>query len=383
MIHLRRRIVSLLLKPVSHVPDAVVISPLIYLRRAVSTTAPASPKPFAVEEYLVATCGLTRAQAAKASGKLSHLRSPSRPDAVLAFLSDLGVSRPDVAAAVAADPGLLCAGVEKNLARRAAELGDLGISRSQIARLVPLANSTFRSRALATNLGFWLPVLGSFEKILKCLKMNSSILGSDLEKVVKPNLALLEECGMTACDIASCPSVYSRRLLTLNPSYLRDAVARAEELGLGRGSRMFRYALMAVALTSKESVAAKLRVLDELGFSRDDVLLIVRKSPQFLALSEKKIRRAAEFFKRDIGLEERYIAQRPALFTYSLERRLLPRHYLLKVLRAKGLLNCELDYYRTAAMGEEKFVQRFVDPYKDHIPGLAEAYASRCFEKVN
>uniref|UniRef100_J3MCL0 mTERF family protein n=1 Tax=Oryza brachyantha TaxID=4533 RepID=J3MCL0_ORYBR len=338
---------------------------------------------FILNEYLVATCGLTRAQAAKASGKLSHLRSPSRPDAVLAFLSGLGVSRPDIAATVAADPGLLCASVEKNLARRVAELGDLGISRSQIARLLPLATNTFRSCSLATNLGFWLPVLGSFEKILNCLKINSSILSASLEKVVKPNLALLKECGMDASDIASSSNLYSRRLFTLNPSYLRDAVARAEELGLDRRSRMFRYALLAVAFTSKESVATKLRILDGLGFSRDDFLLIVRRAPKILSLSEKKIRRTVEFLKRDIGLEERYIAQRPALFTYSLERRLLPRHHLLKVLRAKGLLNCELDYYRTATVGEEEFVQRFVDPYKDHIPGLAEAYASRCFAKLN
>ena len=112
------------------------------LGRLISAAAPAvSPNPssFAVEEYLVATCGLTRPQAAKASTKLSHLKSPSNPDAVLAFLADLGLSGADVAALVAKDPKFLCAKVEKTLAPNVAELTGLGLSRAEIARLVSLA----------------------------------------------------------------------------------------------------------------------------------------------------------------------------------------------------------------------------------------------------
>ncbi|KAF0903553.1 hypothetical protein E2562_027979 [Oryza meyeriana var. granulata] len=378
MIHLRRRIPSLLLlHPAFPHPNAP-ISPLFSLRRLLSATAPVSPEPFAVEEYLVATCGLTRAQAAKASKKLSGLRSPSKPDAVLAFLSGLGLSRSDIAATVAADPRLLCADVENNLAKRVDELGGLGLSRSQIARLIPLARTYFRSSSIVTKLGLWLPVFGSFDKILKALRTNTNLVSTGVEKVGKPNLAFLKQCGIEACDIASSSSIYSSRLLTVNPKYLRDVVARVEELGLDRSSRLFTRGLIAVAFISKETAARKIRLLEELGFSHDDFLLIIRKSPHLLELSEKKIRRAVEFLKGDVGLEERYIAQRPALFKYSLERRLLPRYYLLKVLKAKGLLNCMLSYYSTANMGEKKFVERFVNPYKDHIPGLADAYASIC-----
>ncbi|XBI89067.1 hypothetical protein VPH35_026943 [Triticum aestivum] len=55
-------------------------STISQLSRLISAAAPApavSPNPsFAVEDYLVSTCGLTRAQALKASAKLSHLKSP-------------------------------------------------------------------------------------------------------------------------------------------------------------------------------------------------------------------------------------------------------------------------------------------------------------------
>ena len=82
--------------------------PVYSLHGLLSTAAPAAavstgPR-FAAEKYLADTCGLTRAQALKASAKLSHLKYPSRPDAVLAFLAGIGLSSADVAATVARDP---------------------------------------------------------------------------------------------------------------------------------------------------------------------------------------------------------------------------------------------------------------------------------------
>ena len=189
MIHLRARILS---SPVHYPPrlPASRVSPLFALHRNLSAaTTSTAASPFAAEDYLVATCGVTRAQALKASKKISHLKSSSKPDAVLAFLSGLGVPRSDVATLVAVDPRFLCASVERTLAPRVTELRELGLSRSQIAGLVPLALCSFRSSSLSRNLDFWLSVFGSYDKLLKALRMNSGLLAADLDKVAKPNLA--------------------------------------------------------------------------------------------------------------------------------------------------------------------------------------------------
>ncbi|OEL30429.1 hypothetical protein BAE44_0008552 [Dichanthelium oligosanthes] len=164
MNHLRSRFSPLLYTRCS-LPITPASLLLLSLHRLLSATA-TPPKSFAVEEYLVSTCGLTRAQALKASKKLAHLRSPSKPDAVIAFLSALGLSRPGIAALVASDPRFLCASVSKTLAPRVTELSHLGLSRAQMARLVPLARTSFRRRGLGPNLAFWLPVMGSFENVL-------------------------------------------------------------------------------------------------------------------------------------------------------------------------------------------------------------------------
>ncbi|KAJ1258680.1 hypothetical protein BS78_10G094100 [Paspalum vaginatum] len=340
-------------------PAAVL---LLSLQRLLSATAaPTPPKPFAAEEYLISTCGLTRAQALKASKQIGHISSPSRPDAVLAFLSKLGVSRPVIAGIVASDPRFLCANVEKTLAPRVTELTELGLSRAQMARLVPLAGTAFRSKALGSNLSFWLQVMGSFEK------------------VVKPNLALLQQYGVHVCNF---PYSLLPQVLTRAPEHVQAAVARIGEFGLQRNSGMFRHALVVFAFQSQEKVDDKTRALKMLGFSQEDVLTAVGKMPILLNMSIERLRRNLDFLTRDVGLEIPYIAQRPVLLMYSLERRLIPRHHLIKILDANGLLGDRFDFYYAFALSEKKFLDRFIHHYKHTLPGLADAYTSSCARKV-
>ncbi|WVZ81898.1 hypothetical protein U9M48_029224 [Paspalum notatum var. saurae] len=378
--HLRRRILPLPLDTTTRLL-APRISPLISLHHLISSTASTtSPKPFAVEDYLVAACGLTRAQAVKASKKLSHLKSPSRPDAVLAFLSDLGLPRADIPAVVVVDPHLLCAGVERTLAPRVAELGGLGLSRPEIARMVPFFY-TSRCSSLNRRVGFWLEVFGSFDKLLQALRMNSAILCADVESVAKPNLAFFQRYGISAREIVGT-NLFSSRLFTMNLKSLQEAAEEVEKLGVEQGSPLFRRALALIAVMKKQDIARKMEMFQKLGFSRDQVLVILRKAPLVLPLSEEKIRRVMHFLTRDVGLEPLYIAQRPALFMYSLERRLLPRYWLLNLLRKKELLNGDFSYYYTASLPEKVFLKKFVLPYKDLVPSLADDYASRCSGKA-
>jgi mTERF domain-containing protein len=345
---------------------------------ASSAAAASSPDSFAVDEYLISRLGLTQAQALKAAAKLSPLRSSAKPEALLAYLdSTLGISAADVRRVAVADPKFLCTNVEKTLAPRVADLRDLGLSRDQIARLVPLAPSSFRRRFLRSKLEFWLAELGSFDKILLVQRWNSGILAADLDNTARPNVAFLRQCGLNISEIA-CAGLYYARLFTKNPERLKEAVQRVEELGIYRGTRMFPYALCVIAYTEKDVLAKRMRLLHNIGFSKDDVLTIVRKHPFVMGASEQKLQRNFDFLVKDVGLEVSYIVGRPALLKYSLDRRLLPRQCLIKVLKEKGLLKGKLDYYVTASMAEKNFVEKFVRPYKIHVPGLTDDYASKC-----
>ncbi|CAM0883974.1 unnamed protein product [Alopecurus aequalis] len=359
-------------------------SPVSQLHRLLSSAVPRiSPNPsFAVEDYLVGTCGLTRAQALKASTKLSHLKSPTNPDAVLAFLAGLGLSSADVADAVTKDPQLLCANVEKTLVPVVTGLTGLGLSRDEIARLVPLAPGRIRSRTIMSKLLYYLPIFGSFENLLRAVKYDTALLAYDVERTVKPNVAVLRECGLCDCDIAKL-SIAVPKMLTNNLERVRSIVACAEGLGVPRGAPMFRHALHAVAFLSEEKIAAKMELLKKtFRWSDAEVGIAVSKAPCVLTKAKDMLQAKSDFLISDVGLEPAYIAHQPAFLSYSLEGRLRPRYYVVKFLKENGLVKRDPSYSTVAKLTEKEFVEKFICPHKEAAPHLSEDYASACAGEV-
>uniref|UniRef100_A0A0A9D6S7 Uncharacterized protein n=1 Tax=Arundo donax TaxID=35708 RepID=A0A0A9D6S7_ARUDO len=190
------------------------------------------------------------------------------------------------------------------------------------------------------------------------------------------------ECGLDARDIAKL-SLPVPRLLTTKPERVRAMVVRAEAVGVPRGSGMFRHALLAVAFLSEEKIAAKVEFLKKtFGWSDAEVGVAVSKLPVVLKHSKDRLCRMSEFLITQVGLEPEYIAHRPALLTYSLEHRLMPRHYVVKFLKANGLLEHDRSYYTAVQVSEDVFMEKFIRPYKEAAPSLAEDYAAACSGKV-
>ncbi|KAM3297211.1 hypothetical protein ACQJBY_039205 [Aegilops geniculata] len=376
MLRLRCSILTHLL---SSRPPTSTVSPL---HRLLSASGPAvSPNPaFAVDDYLVRTCGLTRAHALKASPKLSHLKSPAKPDAILAFLTGLGLSGANVAALVAKDLLFLCAKVEKNLAPKVAELTGLGLSPSEIARLVSLAGATFRCRSIVSTLEYCLPLFGSYDNLLRALpRAGGSILSSDLHRVVKPNVTFLHECGLAACDIARL-CIRTPLLLSISTQRIRTAVACVEGLlGVPRASPMFRHPLQAVAFLSEDKITAKVELLKKTFTWTDaEVGIAVSKGPGVLYRTKESLQRRSEFLISELGLEPAYIAYRPALLNYSLEGRLRPRYCAVKFLQENGLLKCDPSYYTVFKESDMVFKKKFIHPHKEAAPHLEEDYGAAC-----
>jgi mTERF domain-containing protein len=377
MLRLRSCILTRLLSSPS---SASPISPLHRLLSAVA----ADPSPaFAVEQYLVDTCGLTRPQALKASAKLAHLKSPSKPDAVLAFLADLGLSSADVAAAVAGDPQLLCADVDKTLAPVVAGLTGHGLSRTEVARLVSLGRTIFRCRSIVSNLPYYLSLFGSYENLQQLLKQRPELLGCSLEKVVKPNVAFLRECGLGDC-ILSKVHLPTQRILSTNPERLPAMVACAEGLGVPRGSPMFRHVLYAVAMIGEDKVTAKVDYLKRtFRWSDAEVGVVACKTPQLLSRSKDTLQRLSEFFISELGLEPADIAHRSVALTYSLDSRLKPRYYTVKFLEINGLVKSFPSYYTIFHLTDKVFVERYICPHKEAAPHLYEDYVAACKGEVS
>uniref|UniRef100_A0A0E0AXZ4 Uncharacterized protein n=1 Tax=Oryza glumipatula TaxID=40148 RepID=A0A0E0AXZ4_9ORYZ len=378
-LHLRRLIPS---------TAAASSSSSVHPNRRLHSTAAArsttTATPFSMEDYLVDTCGLTAAQALKASKNVSHLKSATKPDAVLAILSGVGLSGADLAAVVAAEPRLLCTKAPSVALRVASLRHRVGLSDPQIASLLLLPGGAkgLHTCDMAPRLEFWIPFLGSFEMLLKILKRNNAIVSSSLEKVIKPNIALLRECGLSVCDIVQM-SQTSARVLTFSPERLKVIVQQAEKHRMPGCSWAFKNAVDTVARSNEGIVNARMEFLSSsLGFSMEKLRSAVCKCPQILGLSESKLHSKIEFLVGKVGLEPDYILQRPVLLTYSLEKRLVPRHYVVEVLLVKGLIKRTVDFYGCVCVSNEDFVARYIDHHENAVPGLTDAYAAVCSGKL-
>ncbi|CAL5051919.1 unnamed protein product [Urochloa decumbens] len=386
MLFLRRQLLPLL-RAASSLP-----SPIHHCARVLSTSTSASAAPFSLEDYLVASCGLAPAQASKTAQKAfdgaskdsrkafeeisnCRLNSASNPDAVLALPSGVGLSRADIAAVVVADPLLLRSSPNKIAPRLLALRDRLGLSTPQIARFLQVGSSSVRNCDVVPRLEFFISFFGSFEQLLVVMKKHSRIVTYDLERVIKRNIALLRQCGVSVQQIAQLKG----RVLGSNPKRMKELVLRAERLGVPRSSRMFWQALTVVAQINKEKVAARLVFLKgALGCQESEVSTAVSKMPNILGISEECLHRKIQFLIKEVGLEPQYILHRPSLFAYSLEKRLVPRHCVMKVLLAKGLLDSNRSFYTLVVRGEETFKLRYINKNKDSVPGLADAYATAC-----
>lgn len=338
------------------------------------------------------TCGLAPAQARKASRKAlaevskpifrSRLNSASNPDAVVSHLSGVGLSRANIAAIVNANPVILNY-KESLIGPRLLALRDrVGLSTPQMARLLQVRSRALSCRdvgRLGPNLEFFISFFGSFEKLLVATERNHSLLTADLERVIKPNIALLRQCGLSARDIVH-PCLNRARILTYGPERLMELVLRAEELGVPRSSPVFMFALSSVVSNSKEKVAARLEILEEtLSCSATEVATAVSRMPAILGISEDHLRRKVQFLISEAGFEPKFIVTRPFLLGYSLEKRLLPRYRVMKILQSKGLLKDNMTLlYSVSIMKKETFKLNFVDRHKDSIPGITDAYAAAC-----
>jgi len=174
----------------------------------------------------------------------------------------------------------------------------VGLSVPQIARLLAAGGSRLMRGCidLGPKIQFYVDLFGSFEKLLLFMKGNNSLLTADLDRVLKPNIALLRQRGLSVRDIDQLSS-RNARLLTFNPERVQVVLLCAEEFGVPRSSGMFKHVVSALTRTTREKDTARLEFFRRtLGCSKVEVAIAVCKVPTILAMSEQSLLRKIQFF---------------------------------------------------------------------------------------
>ncbi|KAK7316684.1 hypothetical protein RJT34_00323 [Clitoria ternatea] len=327
--------------------------------------------------YLINSCGLSPESAKKISKKMI-LKNPETSNAVIALLRHYGFSKTHVARLVEKQPSLLAANAEKTLLPKLKFFQSIGVSNVDMPKIL-VANYLILLRSLKKCLIPRYEIIRSVvrddHEVVRALRnAPRAFIYCDIMKFLVPNVKVLSQCGVPQSSI-SLLMVHFPSVLYLNHSRFMEAVKTVAEIGCDPLKTSFVLAVQVLATTSKVAWESKLEVYEKWGWSRDMALRAFRKFPNFMKLSEETIAKKLSILVNDMGFSSsEEIAEFPQILTYNLEKRVIPRISVVKVLISKGLLRRSLHFTSYMCSPEEIFLEKFVVRFQDDLPFLPDVY---------
>ncbi|RWV87002.1 hypothetical protein GW17_00051050 [Ensete ventricosum] len=312
---------SLLFKPLTFIPRRRPADAAVFLSTRSYSAASEAPQSSFMAEYLVSSCGFDPDEAAKASKLLGLIEFRHQAASVLQ---------------------------------------DLGFSFSDITHLVSSKNTFIRHKphTILSKIELWQGLLGSNDLLVKLCKKSRWFLGHSIEKRIQPNIEILRDCGITGQKL----SVIIRHnpfVITQKAETLKASISRVEGLGVARTSGMFHLILMSLTCVSEKNFEAHLEFFKGFGWSEDDFVAAFRMAPTLVRCSLKSLQRKMEFLINEIRCTPSYLANRPVILLYSLEKRLIPRYRILTGLKSRGVKVSNLQMVTYMRYTEKKFLEKF------------------------
>ncbi|THU52145.1 hypothetical protein C4D60_Mb10t00910 [Musa balbisiana] len=206
-------------------------------------------------------------------------------------------------------------------------------------------------------------------------RRNLFLLTSSLARKIEPNISLLRECGISDECIAHMVVLNSGFLVRKN-KFIKEVMEHVEELGVPHDCGMFPHALVAVLNISRSKCDAIFATLKSFGWSQPDIIAILRKNPCVWRLSKNNISDKMTFLMKEAGCELQYIICHPGILAYSLEKRLRPRHEVIKFLEQNKFLDKGHSLLYVMPLTEQKFMNKFLFPYKEKFTALYKSYVA-------
>ncbi|KAB2627396.1 hypothetical protein D8674_021014 [Pyrus ussuriensis x Pyrus communis] len=328
--------------------------------------------------YLINSCGLSPEGAVSAS-KIFKLRSPENADSVLALLRNHGLSETQISKVFRSAPKILQLDPQKILLPKIEFFSSLGISREDLAKALArkpnLLVMSLRNRIRPTY-DFLRSMLLSEKNVVTVIKRSSWIFVEGHRKQLVRNVGLLRELGMPQTCIAflltHCSSV-----LMLNPEKLGKLVGEVKEMGINVENTTFANALHTLCGNNKLVWNRSCEAYKKWGWSEDDVLSAFKRCPSCMIMSEQKLMQTMDFLVNKMGWSSGMIAKYPVVTNLSLERRLIPRCSVVKVLLLKGLINENFNLGSVVIPAEKQFLETFVNRYLGKVPQLLNVYQGK------
>lgn len=127
---------------------------------------------------------------------------------------------------------------------------------------------------------------------------------------------------------------------------------------------------------SEENIANSIETFLGLGFSRGEFAMMIKRYPVCIGFSGETVRKKTEFLVEEMDWSLDDVVSHPQVFSYSMEKRMVPRCGVIKALISKGLLGSELpSVCSVLACTDKMFLRRYVRKHDDDKELVAELMA--------
>ncbi|PSS06243.1 Transcription termination factor like [Actinidia chinensis var. chinensis] len=328
--------------------------------------------------YLISSCGLSPETSLCVSQHV-NFRSADQPDSVLALLKNYGFTDTHISKLAKIRPSVLLSDPNNTLLPKLEFFHSiLGIPTSDLANILSsnpaLLGSSLKNKLIPFYYYLKNVILLDDKQVTRILKTSSRIFGLNLEKNIVPKIAALRKLGVPASNISLLVTLHPHVLFQNNDQFDKT-VKEVLEIGVNPLRSTFVYVLQMMIRTSKSNRERKMEVYRQWGWSESDIQIAFKKHPLCLGLSEKKITSVMDFLVNKMGWKPTAIARVPTVLLYSLEKRIIPRCLVIKILILKGLL-IEKDVRVSTVLTttDEYFLNKYVTKYEEVVPQLLDVF---------
>ncbi|VYS49712.1 unnamed protein product [Arabidopsis thaliana] len=348
--------------------------------------------------YLVDSLGLTTKLAESISRKVSF-EDKNNPDSVLNLLTSHGFTGSQISTIITDYPQLLIADAEKSLGPKLQFLQSRGASSSEITEIVSSVPEILGKKGHKTISVYYDFIKDTLlEKSSKNEKLCHSLPQGNLENKIR-NVSVLRELGMPHKLLFSL--LISDSQPVCGKEKFEETLKKVVEMGFDPTTSKFVEALQVIYKMNEKTIEEKVdlykslgfdvgdvwssfkkwpislrvsekKMLDSietflgLGFSRDEFAKMVKHFPPCIGLSTETVKKKTEFLVKKMNWPLKAVVSNPAVFGYSLEKRIVPRGNVIKALMSKGLMRNELPSISCVLMcTKQVFLNRYVANHVD------------------
>jgi mTERF domain-containing protein len=188
-----------------------------------------------------------------------------------------------------------------------------------------------------------------------------------------PNIEVLRKLGVPQRFISLLVCNFPKVAFTKHSRFV-EAVNFVKEMGFDPLKSNFVLALQGIVKMDKETWESKLKIFERWGWSKDICLLAFQKYPLYMVTSDIKILKIMSFLVNDMGFTPEDIARRPGILNRNLEKTLIPRCLVVKILKSRGLIKSDLLIGTFITISEKTFLARYVTPFQKDLQLLLDVY---------